>query len=664
MILMKELKLRKDYPKWNWTDNSERQQAYHALVYKENTALFAKTVWNEMVDCLYNALTEVGLEWNDTVASYENTKFSTFFLIDWLPMNFTARRFNAVRFNIQNLINSTFIWQYDNDYEGYVGRNDYRGVSDTTEPDTLYGSALIELARKINVLIDILKDEANNQDGIADIESVQSTDSLLSVPELSALQSDITNKIESSSNITNLTAKGLNTDASFDSAINGNLQLRNADSSFMVNENSMTIFDAIITLEDLYKNLYSTIFHYMMINAKMTINYNSVKVTAEVPNILLETSNMSFADIVSIISSSVSNSYSDAALNNSNPLRINVDHISRAVAEALVSVKNKRLIRLIVNYETSVTAQIENFKGSSFISIVANVLSISSNLNKAICRRANSQVSCRATISMPDLIRNIANPMISELIDCVGNIQSEMEKGIVLHADSFTENLMQQESVMIKSEIAKMQSRVEMTSDNEADVEKLLIRLLSFTETYKAEIESSMASLNSMIQESDISSIFTDDLRLEIYSAGESMGVRETFILNNESRLEALNYGEDYLKTRTVYQTFFDSELASVEPYLVNIEEIFVDTCDAIIETLDAEQTLNINANAFNTISNTNISIVNLEPLIGTIEHDALLFADITFDPSSWHNPVQINDVLEIYQVYEGEQNGMNLNLG
>jgi hypothetical protein len=431
----------------------------------------------------------------------------------------------------------------------------------------------------------------------------------------------------------------------------------------MVNENSMTIFDAIITLEDLYKNLYSTIFHYMMINAKMTINYNSVKVTAEVPNILLETSNMSFADIVSIISSSVSNSYSDAALNNSNPLRINVDHVSRVVAEALVSVKNKRLVRLIVNYETSVTAQIENFKGSSFISIVANVSSISSNLNKAICRRANSQVSCRATISMSDLIRNIANPMIPDLIDCVGSIQSEMGKGIVLHADSFTENLMQQESVMIKSEIAKMQSRVEMTSDNEAEVEKLLIRLLRFTETYKAEIESSMASLNSMIQESDISSIFTDDLRLEIYSAGESMGVRETFILNNESRLEALNYGEDYLKTRTVYQTFFDSELASVEPCLVNIEESFVDTCDAIIETLDAEQTLDINANAFNTISNTNISIVNLEPLIGTIEHDALLFADITFDPSSWHNPVQINDVLEIYQIYEGDQDGLNLNL-
>jgi len=54
---------------------------------------------------------------------------------------------------------------------------------------------------------------------------------------------------------------------------------------------------------------------------------------------------------------------------------------------------------------------------------------------------------------------------------------------------------------------------------------------------------------------------------------------------------------------------------------------------------------------------------VNLEPLIGTIEHDALLFADITFDPSSWHNPVQINDVLEIYQIYEGDQDGLNLNL-
>ena len=56
----------------------------------------------------------------------------------------------------------------------------------------------MNLLEKINVLIDILKDEANTQDGIADIESVQSTDSLLSVPELSALQSDITNKIESS----------------------------------------------------------------------------------------------------------------------------------------------------------------------------------------------------------------------------------------------------------------------------------------------------------------------------------------------------------------------------------------------------------------------------------------------------------------------------------
>ena len=660
---MKYLNLRKNYPNWNWTQDEKRQRAYNALVNKGNTSLFKKTVWNEMVDCLYNALIEVGLEWDEEYGTYERTKYPTGFLYNLFPMVFTAKKFNAVRKNIQKVINSTFIWQYDTNYEGYVGRDNYMGYAETEDADTLYGSALLELARKLNLLIDILKDEANTLDKEANVQNAVSSNSTLAVPELSKLDTYLTESLEAAGEMSNTTPKTFSVDKNIESSPSADIKLKDAKSTLKVQAKYYTHFDAVMELEELYSNLYATIYHFMTVDAKLIINYLNVKITAQVPNILTQTANIDFADVSRLVASSIAEALTEANLGIGTGFELDANNLSTLLTDALMTTRHKRLLKLRLNPETVITASVENIKGSTFVSLVSHISRPISNLNKGTSKKASSVVTCRAQMSIPDLIRCIVNPMNPELVDCVCDIDNEMHKGIAESIGSDVNSEGEIESDMVKGIVERMGSELSLNLEQTSEVHKMLIRLMGYTKNYKAEIESAMVRFEKLLQESNVTSSFTDNLRLDLCSSGSTMEVMQSFGMDSNSSLEALNYGENYPKTNSVYSTYFDLVIDSLEPYPIQVNEIFKDTSNALAETLDAEQSMKINVGAFEVVPNTNIAVVNLKAGTSEVEYSATAYADITFDPASWYNPVQIGSLLEIYQAYETTQTDTNLDI-
>lgn len=658
---MKELKLRKDYPNFDWNKNADRQQAHHALIYRENTSLFKKTVWNDIVDCLKNALVEVGLTWSDEFGSYEDTKFE----LTSSPVNFTARRFNAISHNVKVVINSTFIWQYDTNYEGFVGRDNYRGFTETLTPDTVYGSALIELTRKVNLLIDILKDEANTLNKASNTNLEASSNTILSVPELSAFDTFLVETLKSDVTVSNHEAAEFSINESVEFKPQADIKLKHAGGTIRVNLKNYSFYDAVMELERLYSNLYSTIYHLAVTNAKLIINYNSVKLRAEVPSVLTETSNMDFADIGRLVANSILNALTDATLGNVEPLDLETEYLSQMIAEALVSVKGKRLLKIRLKPEMTFTASIDNYKGLTFVSITAHILRNNANAITRVARKASSQITCEAIMSIPDLIRCVANPMLSEYIDCVCNIENEMVKGVATNTGSDVDMMADILSLMKKGKARKTASTVNCILSESGEIEKTLIRLLSYTKEHKANISSEAKRFQRLLQESVVASKFRDNIRLDLCISGSTLEVISTFLMGGDSNLDAINYGDDYLKTNTAFELYFDSDITSLEATSLEINEVIYDSGDVSLEVLNTAESMQVDVKAFEVvIPNTNISIVSLTSIVvGNISHDAFSFADITFDEASWYNPVQIENLLEIYQVYGAEQVAGNLDI-
>lgn len=158
----------------NATDEQVKR-AYEALVSQGKTVDFSYLVWNDLVDILNKAIVEADLTWDSTYASVESTKI----LWNLLPLN--AYQFNSVTLNISKLIGTTWKWEVDTTLLGYLGRRNVYGINERKEKaDNVYGWYLIELARVINVFIDILKNDANFKEFVNSNKSMTTPDVTLS----------------------------------------------------------------------------------------------------------------------------------------------------------------------------------------------------------------------------------------------------------------------------------------------------------------------------------------------------------------------------------------------------------------------------------------------------------------------------------------------------
>lgn len=664
-MTMRRLNLRKDYPEWEWESTTKRRTAYDALINKKNTSLFAKSVWNEMVDCLNGALEEVGLSWNDTIASLSATKFNVWFIFDLIPQTFTARMFNSVRYNMEKLFGQTFIWEYDKDYEGYVGRSNYRGVNDASEPDTLYGSAILELARKINVVIEVLKDEALTVNGIGTLKGEFKSTVELATPEIKELKAPLLkSEFTMDGTVSEAVTKGFNARGSVSSSGSGRMSLKNAKSTFNAKANGITYYDAILTLEELYRNLYSTIFHYATTNAKLVINYHSLNVRVQIPNYMLEESRLTFADILEMLTRVSANESDDVELDYDEPIDVNVMETAKLVTDVLLAnVPEKRLSTSIEGFG-SISCVMEHFKGSTFISLVAHRETDKSRLNQGVSRRASSQVSCRTTVSIPQLIRCVVDPMIPEIIESVSTIDGYLIEPIAKYLRGGAESQIDGIHDLSKVPIERLNARTKaFDTDMNIELEALLIRILEINKRYQTTFNSELLCISKMLASGSATSKFSSDMRLELFTTSDSFIVRESFGPGYDVRLEALNYGDDYPVVDSCYEVLFDAKLDGIEPFPVRIDELFEMGSNSVMTAKEGNETATVEEEAFKHTIETSMSIVNLGFMSLDVKHDALLFADISFDPSSWLNPVQTEKDLEVYQVYGSELKNKNLHL-
>lgn len=137
---------------YDWAD---WQASRDALVSGGPTRYFAKEAWNAIVDGLHQALTEAGLAWDDTYTTAEEAKITVAY------GKLTAQKFNSVRHNIDWPAPLGWAWADREDFRGYVGRVDFNGrATHGRECDKVYPEYIIELVRKLNFLLEIMRGTA------------------------------------------------------------------------------------------------------------------------------------------------------------------------------------------------------------------------------------------------------------------------------------------------------------------------------------------------------------------------------------------------------------------------------------------------------------------------------------------------------------------------
>lgn len=137
-----------NYPTFDW---SEWPASKAALVQGGLTVNFQKEAWNDIVDQLAAALSAAGLGWDSAYTSIADAKITE------SPGSLTAAAFNSVRHNIDWPVPLGWKWANDPSFRGYLGRADFRGHSVFgASCDSVYSEYIIELVRKLNLLIGIM----------------------------------------------------------------------------------------------------------------------------------------------------------------------------------------------------------------------------------------------------------------------------------------------------------------------------------------------------------------------------------------------------------------------------------------------------------------------------------------------------------------------------
>lgn len=148
--------LEETYPLWDWQASNgqatalQTSLAYNAITNGGLCIDFSKLVWNDIVDSTNKLLIAIGKQWDNKYLSVANSKIPNDGIL-------TAAMFNSVRHNIEQAMFTTWAWEFDYTRIGHVGRNDFRGVSQTNIPDNVYGWYIAELVRKFNICVEVFR---------------------------------------------------------------------------------------------------------------------------------------------------------------------------------------------------------------------------------------------------------------------------------------------------------------------------------------------------------------------------------------------------------------------------------------------------------------------------------------------------------------------------
>lgn len=171
--------LPEEWSNWDWTCSNgiataeQTQIAYNAVLNQGQCVLFSRFVWNDIVDCLGLALEAAGIGWSNRYCSAEACKINVQY------GGLTATAFNSVRYNIDRFGIVHWTWADRETKEGYIGRVEVRGFEKyASMSDKVYGWYIIELTKRLNTLLDVLKDTADFSDmeNMTKVESIYWTE--------------------------------------------------------------------------------------------------------------------------------------------------------------------------------------------------------------------------------------------------------------------------------------------------------------------------------------------------------------------------------------------------------------------------------------------------------------------------------------------------------
>lgn len=156
--------LSEDYPLFDWDDYP---LSYYALAEGELVSGFQKETWNAIIDKALAALSATGMSWDTTYTTAANAKVTK----AYGPLS--AEMFNSVRHNLDCLTPVGWGWAKKPNMRGYIGRTDFNGYSKYgLSCDLFYAEYLLELVRRLNLTLSIMKGTANLNEMVAPVQSL------------------------------------------------------------------------------------------------------------------------------------------------------------------------------------------------------------------------------------------------------------------------------------------------------------------------------------------------------------------------------------------------------------------------------------------------------------------------------------------------------------
>lgn len=148
--------LDQDFEPFDWINH---QHSYATLVKDAPVANFKKEAWNDIVLKLNNVLLAIGMIWDNEYTTVRGA------MVNEAYGALEAEMFNSIRHNIDRIAPTGWRWANDPTFRGYVGRENFRGYRYYgMNCDLVYPEYIKELVRKLNLVIDILKDTGNIAD--------------------------------------------------------------------------------------------------------------------------------------------------------------------------------------------------------------------------------------------------------------------------------------------------------------------------------------------------------------------------------------------------------------------------------------------------------------------------------------------------------------------
>lgn len=651
---MRELNLRSDFELFNWNKSAKRQRSYQALVNRELTSHFDRSVWSEIVSHLKSLQSEMGIPWDNTYGSGLNEWWIFTFA------DFTAKMFNAVTLNIGKDINTIFKWEYDESYEGYLGRKFVKGcgVLKSQEGDTVYGSYLIEIVKALNKYIRICKGEADfiNANINASLFDTH-FDVTLSNP-IAAAMAKVEQAVASISatiseaELINFAAHGWNT-----AQINGTTTLKYASNLFRAKSISRTFADAEITLELLYRNMQAFILGSMTATPTLKISNKKSLLESTLLGRSGGTVEMSFPLLTEFITDLINQTHEACTLDNGSPITLGIDHTDRAGFDSLLELGSKLTLDASSVSTSHGIGELFMMEKSEIFVVLGAVLRImGSRMTNTIARRMNSTQNPRANISKRSMV---SLPAIVGELEALNSelsiIPPTLRVFIATYLECTVAHSMWQSSEMAKGKSTYFDSVIGSTQTDAADMIARGIAGLEAEEENVCRTYPELIALRLTELECSIANKAQTGAQLMRYRDASNISIDTLLESVSDACLEPLHYDETP-SVDAQFAAIAEAVVSAIEPFGVFVNETISEVFGGIITLRDAEDTIECDVRALSEDIAAELVNICLVDFANEETSEATISADMSFDGASWNNPEFREDGLHIWQIYDTQQ--------